>query len=242
MDPDVTPRVGIVGGGQLARMSAAPAAALGIGLRVLAATPDESAAQVIRDVAIGRHDDLDALRRFASGCDVVTFSGDKLLGGPQAGLIVGSKAAVGRIRKYPMKRALRMSKLPLAALEATLQDESRRAQDLPVLPLLKVGDPVDGLTVTAIVADNGILNCVDAKSGNVHYSERCTGPISASLLAADGKLYLQDEKGLGVVVKPGKQFQILSQNDLAERSLASYAVIGSDLLVRTEGNLYRIKK
>lgn len=92
------------------------------------------------------------------------------------------------------------------------------------------------------VADNGILNCVDAKSGQVHYSERCTGPISASLLAADGKLYLQDEKGLGVVVKPGKQFQILAQNDLAERSLASYAVIGSDLLIRTEGNLYRIKK
>ena len=92
------------------------------------------------------------------------------------------------------------------------------------------------------VADNGILSCVDAKSGQVHYSERCTGPISASLLAADGKLYLQDEKGLGVVVKPGKQFQILAQNDLAERSLASYAVIGSDLLIRTEGNLYRIKK
>ena len=92
------------------------------------------------------------------------------------------------------------------------------------------------------VADNGILSCVDAKSGQVHYSERCTGPISASLLAADGKLYLQDEKGLGVVVKPGQQFHILAQNDLAERSLASYAVIGSDLLIRTEGNLYRIKK
>lgn len=92
------------------------------------------------------------------------------------------------------------------------------------------------------VADNGILSCVDAKTGNVHYSERCTGPISASLLAADGKLYLQDEKGLGVVVKPGKQFHILAQNDLAERSLASYAVIGSDLLIRTEGNLYRVKK
>jgi 5-(carboxyamino)imidazole ribonucleotide synthase len=67
------PRVGIVGGGQLARMTAAPAAALGIGLRVLAETPDDSAAQVIRDVAIGRHDDLDALLRFADGCEVVTF-------------------------------------------------------------------------------------------------------------------------------------------------------------------------
>lgn len=67
------PRVGIVGGGQLARMSAAPAAALGIGLRVLAADPGESAAQVIHDVALGRHDDLKALLAFADGCDVVTF-------------------------------------------------------------------------------------------------------------------------------------------------------------------------
>ncbi len=92
------------------------------------------------------------------------------------------------------------------------------------------------------VADNGILTCADAKTGAVHYSERCTGPISASLLAADGKLYLQDEKGLGIVVKPGKSFTILAKNDLAEHSLASYAVIGSDLLIRTEGNLYRIKK
>jgi 5-(carboxyamino)imidazole ribonucleotide synthase len=73
VDLDGAPRVGIVGGGQLARMSAAPAAALGIGLRVLAVDPSESAAQVIRDVSIGRHDDLEALRRFAQGCDVVTF-------------------------------------------------------------------------------------------------------------------------------------------------------------------------
>ena len=92
------------------------------------------------------------------------------------------------------------------------------------------------------VADNGILSCVDAKTGTVHYSERCTGPISSSILVADGKLYLQDEKGLGVVVKPGKTFSVLAKNDLGEHSLASYAVIGSDLLIRTEGNLYRVKK
>ena len=73
MDLDGAPRVGIVGGGQLARMSAAPAAALGIGFRVLATSDDESAAQVIGDVVLGRHDDLAALKRLADGCDVITF-------------------------------------------------------------------------------------------------------------------------------------------------------------------------
>ncbi|MES2506029.1 MAG: PQQ-binding-like beta-propeller repeat protein [Verrucomicrobiota bacterium] len=90
------------------------------------------------------------------------------------------------------------------------------------------------------VADNGVLTCADAKTGTVHYQERCTGPISASILHADGKLYLQDEKGLGVIVQPGKTFRILAKNDLAERSLASYAVIEDDFLIRTESHLWRI--
>ena len=67
------PRVGMVGGGQLARMSAAPAAALGIDFRVLATSLDESAAQVVSDVYLGAHDDEHAVLEFAAGCDVVTF-------------------------------------------------------------------------------------------------------------------------------------------------------------------------
>ncbi|MBI2933188.1 MAG: L-seryl-tRNA(Sec) selenium transferase, partial [Planctomycetes bacterium] len=74
--------------------------------------------------------------------DIVTFSGDKLLGGPQGGLILGKKAAVAAVRKHPLFRALRVDKLALTALEATLRmylDRERLMREHPTLRMIAMG-------------------------------------------------------------------------------------------------------
>ena len=77
-----------------------------------------------------------------AGVDVVTFSGDKLLGGVQAGLIVGKKEVIEKLRKHPFYRALRVSKFVYAILEATLEAFRREThfEEIPVLQMLSMSN------------------------------------------------------------------------------------------------------
>ena len=85
----------------------------------------------------------------AAGCDVVAFSGDKLLGGPQAGILVGAKALIDRMKKHPLARAFRADKTCLAGLGATL-DHYRRGEAVEMIPVLKMmATPLDQLEAVA---------------------------------------------------------------------------------------------
>ncbi len=150
----------------------------------LAALAHERDAALVDDLGSGALADLELFAEepaltdsIAAGCDIVTFSGDKLLGGPQAGIAVGRAAAIDAMRRHPLARALRIDKLDLAALDAVLRlylDPARAVAEIPTLEalaaplddvrgragrlrelLLAAGVPEDGLELVETVARAG---------------------------------------------------------------------------------------
>ncbi len=146
----------------------------------------------------------------ANGIDLVTFSGDKLLGGPQAGLIAGRKDLVARLKKHPLARALRLDKMTLAALEATLRlylDPQRAMREVPTLRLL------------ASSADELQNRCAEL----LPQLQTATGEradlevVAATATVGGGAMPLAELPGFALAVTP----RHLSAQQLAERLRAT---------------------
>jgi len=97
---------------------------------------------------------------------------------------------------------------------------------------------VEGLLFMA--ADNGVVSCLDAKTGELYWIERVAGSCSPSLIHANGQIFLCDETGKTFIFEAKKRYRLLAQNDLGERMLASPIIYKNSLLLRTENTLWRI--
>ncbi len=141
-----------------------------------------------------------------TGIDLVTFSGDKLLGGPQAGIIVGKRTVIDQLRKHPMARALRIDKLTLAALEATLRlylDPNRALAQVPTLKMLAL--PIAELQQRC---ENLLTRLSEALGDAVACSI-----VDSTATVGGGALPLAELPGRAIALVPVK----LSVNELANR-------------------------
>jgi outer membrane protein assembly factor BamB len=92
-----------------------------------------------------------------------------------------------------------------------------------------------------MVADESFASCVEAATGKVVWTERIGGKYAASPIYADNRLYFFDKDGLTTVLKPGRTFEALATNKLADGFMASPAVSGKAMFLRTKKNLYRVE-
>jgi 5-(carboxyamino)imidazole ribonucleotide synthase len=234
------PVVGMVGGGQLARMTHQAAIALGQSLRVLAAAADDGAALVAADTVVGHHTDLDALRRFAKGCDVVTFDHEHVPGGH-----IRALAAEGVVLR-PGADALRFA-----------QDKRAMRQRLDELGLpVPAWRPVTASAdVAAFVAARGTPFVAKATRGG--YDGRgvwmLTEPAEVDeLLAAGVELIVEEavrlRRELAVVVARSPWGQVaaypvvetVQRDGICVEVLAPAPGLGPDLAVRAQQLAIRI--
>jgi L-seryl-tRNA(Ser) seleniumtransferase len=115
----------------------------------LLAIDDNGSGALLDTAAFGLAPEPRVQDSLAAGCDLTIFSGDKLLGGPQAGIIVGAEAAVARLARHPLARALRPDKLAVAALSATLAAYLRPDVTSTIPVWRMIAEPLSSITARA---------------------------------------------------------------------------------------------
>ena len=164
-----------------------------LGARIGVPVIDDAGSGALADGIPEMADEPPVRRSVRAGCAVTCFSGDKLLGGPQAGLMVGTSDAIERCRTHPLARAVRIDKLSLAALEATLRlyrDPAAARREVPVLAMLTATEPALAARaerMRARLAEAGLEPTV------IHATGRAGG----------GALPLVDLEGPVCAVEPG---------------------------------------
>jgi outer membrane protein assembly factor BamB len=101
--------------------------------------------------------------------------------------------------------------------------------------LLLVGD------LLVAIDDGGVASCLEAKTGVEIWRERAGGNYSASPVTAEGRVYFFSEEGKATVIEAGRQFKVLAENKLDDGFMASPAISGRSLILRTRTHLYRIE-
>ena len=192
-----------------------------VGARELAKIAGQHGMPLVNDLGSGTLVDLSRLglrkeptvrEAVEEGADLVTFSGDKLLGGPQAGFIVGRKDLIDAVNRNPMKRALRVDKVRLAAIEATLKlfrDPDRLAQRLPTVRFL--ARPVEDIRQQALrlaPALAGVLGCKVGVEAAPCASQIGSGALPLDTIPSFG-LSLRPEGGGGAVAALSAAFRHL---------------------------------
>ncbi|MEW6715031.1 MAG: L-seryl-tRNA(Sec) selenium transferase, partial [Nitrospirota bacterium] len=153
----------------------------------------------------GVHEEPTVQEVVKTGVDVVTFSGDKLLGGPQAGIIIGKEKYIQKIQKNPLLRALRIDKMTLASLEATFMqylDEEKALSEIPTLRMMT--EPVEVIKKRA----GRIFRALKDISGKAHISV-----VPDESQAGGGSLPEINFPTFAVSIKPNN----ISVNELEKR-------------------------
>ena len=111
---------------------------------------------------------------------------------------------------------------------------------MPSSPALLTPSPLLVGDQLYVISDLGVLTCVDAKSGKIHWQQRIGGNHSASPIFADGRIYFLSEEAVATVIAPGTTFQKLATSELDGATLASMAVSRGSIFIRSLSHLYRL--